>query len=158
MFPASAIPAMTGASPRRCLGTPRMGVREQINGAFFNQSAFATHAIATENNVVVIDKGADLITLAPLGCGFQTGAGAIMNSLRPEVGASLLVTGAGNAGLAAVMAVKITGCDPIIILDTVDSKLELALDLGATQVINGAKTKNTVSAVKGLSGGCCLCH
>ncbi|WKD51269.1 NAD(P)-dependent alcohol dehydrogenase [Microbulbifer spongiae] len=124
------------------------GVREQINGAFFNQSAFATHAIATEANVVVIDKSADLQTLAPLGCGFQTGAGAIMNVLRPEVGASLLVTGAGSAGLAAVMAAKIIGCDPIIILDTVDSKLRLALDLGATHVINGSKTKDAVSAVK----------
>ena len=64
-----------------------------------NQSAFATYAIATEQNVVVVDKNVDLTMLAPLGCGFQTGAGAILNTLRPEVGSSLAIMGAGNVGL-----------------------------------------------------------
>lgn len=124
---------------------------EPINGAFFNQSSFATHAIATERNVVVVDRAADLTILAPLGCGFQTGAGAVMNTLKPEVGSSLLVTGAGNVGLASVMAAKLVGCDPIVAVDTVESRLDLALELGATHVINARSTPNLVAAVQEMS-------
>lgn len=123
------------------------GSPEPINGAFFNQSALATHAIATEENVVVVDKDADLKTLAPLGCGFQTGAGAVLNTLRPEVGSSLVITGAGNVGLAAVMAAKIIKCDPIIVIDVVPERLTLARELGATHTIDATR-EEAVAAVK----------
>jgi len=115
------------------------GLPERINGVFFNQSAFATYAIATEQNVVVVDKNVDLTMLAPLGCGFQTGAGAILNTLRPEVGSSLAIMGAGNVGLAAVMAARIVNCDPIIVVDVMPERLALAFELGATHVIDAAK-------------------
>ncbi|MER9180417.1 NAD(P)-dependent alcohol dehydrogenase [Mesorhizobium sp. M0767] len=123
------------------------GSPEPINGAFFNQSALATHAIATEENVVVVDKDVDLKTLAPLGCGFQTGAGAVLNTLRPEVGSSLVITGAGNVGLAAVMAAKIIKCDPIIVIDVVPERLSLAGELGATHTIDATR-EEAVAAVK----------
>ena len=129
-------------SKRRAHGSP-----EQINGAFFNQSALATHAIATEENVVVVDKDANLKILAPLGCGFQTGAGAILNTLRPEIGSSLVVTGAGNVGLAAVMAAKIIKCEPIIVIDVVPERLSLARQLGATHTIDATR-ENAVEGVK----------
>ncbi|GLS32660.1 aryl-alcohol dehydrogenase [Mesorhizobium albiziae] len=123
------------------------GGSEQINGAFFNQSSLATHAIATEGNVVVVDKDVDLKTLAPLGCGFQTGAGAVFNTLRPEVGSSLVITGAGNVGLAAVMAAKLVKCDPIIVVDVVPERLALAMELGATHTVDASR-EDTVEAVK----------
>jgi aryl-alcohol dehydrogenase len=123
---------------------------EPVNGAFFNQSAFANHAIATESNVVVIDPDADLNIVAPLGCGFQTGAGAVLNTLRPQVGSSLLVTGAGNVGLAAVMAAKIAGCDPIIVVDVVSERLLLAKILGATHVIDASKTADVLGAIRNI--------
>lgn len=129
-------------SKRRAHGSP-----EQINGAFFNQSALATHAIATEENVVVVDKDANLKILAPLGCGFQTGAGAVLNTLRPEIGSSLVVTGAGNVGLAAVMAAKIIKCEPIIVIDVVPERLSLARQLGATHTIDATR-ENAVEGVK----------
>ncbi|MER8700227.1 NAD(P)-dependent alcohol dehydrogenase [Mesorhizobium sp. M1227] len=128
------------------------GNPEPINGAFFNQSALATHAIATEENVVVVDKEADLKTLAPLGCGFQTGAGAVLNTLRPEVGSSLVITGAGNVGLAAVMAAKIIKCDPIIVIDVVPERLTLARELGATHTIDATR-EDAVAAVKRICPG-----
>src|SRR5437588_3960301 len=128
------------------------GKAEQINGAFFNQSALATHAIATEANVVVVDKNADLKTLAPLGCGFQTGAGAVLNTLRPEVGSSLVITGASNVGLAAAMAAKIAKCDPIIIIDIVPKRLALARELGATHTIDPSK-EDVIEKVRSISPG-----
>jgi aryl-alcohol dehydrogenase len=135
-------------SKRRARGQP-----EPINGAFFNQSSLATHAIATEANVIVVDdEGADLKILAPLGCGLQTGAGAVLNTLRPTVGSSLVIMGAGNVGLAAVMAAKLVGCDPIIIVDVVPGRLALAKDLGATHTIDSSK-EDVVAAVKGIHPG-----
>lgn len=109
--------------------------RERINGAFFQQSSFATYAIATEANAVVVGRDDPLEFLAPLGCGFQTGAGAVLNTLKPRAGASLLVTGAGSVGLAAVMGAAISDCASIIVVDTRADRLELATKLGATHTI-----------------------
>ncbi|MGN7738513.1 NAD(P)-dependent alcohol dehydrogenase [Pseudomonas sp. 22526] len=130
---------------------PSGGV-ERINGAFFNQSALATHAIATEDNVVVVDADLDLKMLAPLGCGFQTGAGAILNTLRPEVGSSLVISGAGNVGLAAVMAAAISHCHPIIVIDRVPERLALARELGATHVFDSSDS-DPLAAVLALCPG-----
>jgi aryl-alcohol dehydrogenase len=112
---------------------------ESISGAFFHQSSFASHAIATERNAVVVDSGAPLEILAPLGCGFQTGAGAVLNTLKPKPGQSIAITGAGSVGLAAVMAARVSGCDPIIVVDLQPERLALAKSLGATHTINPAK-------------------
>ncbi|MBH3424897.1 NAD(P)-dependent alcohol dehydrogenase [Pseudomonas gessardii] len=124
------------------------GKEERINGAFFNQSALATHAIATEANVVVVDKDVDLKTLAPLGCGFQTGAGAILNTLKPDVGSSLVITGAGNVGLAAVMAAVVARCYPIVVIDQVPQRLALAKTLGATHVFDSSQVDALASVLE----------
>jgi hypothetical protein len=60
-----------------------------VHGDFFSQSSFATHAIARERNVVKVRKDAPLELLGPLGCGVQTGAGAILNDFRLRPGRSL---------------------------------------------------------------------
>lgn len=77
--------------------------------------------------------------MAPLGCGFQTGAGAVLNSLQVRPGESIAVFGTGAVGLAAVMAAKIAGASPIIAIDISDERLKNALELGATHFINGTK-------------------
>lgn len=105
--------------------------KEDIHGAFFQQSSFATHAVALESNVVKVDPDTDLQVFAPLGCGFQTGAGAIMNTLRPRLGASVVVFGVGNVGLAAIAAAKAQGAGRIVAVDPVESRRELALEFGA---------------------------
>src|ERR1700721_1803265 len=58
-------------------------------------------------------KGLPLQTLAPLGCGIQTGAGAVLNCLKPKAGESIAVFGVGAVGLSAIMAAKIAGCQRI---------------------------------------------
>jgi aryl-alcohol dehydrogenase len=74
--------------------------------------------------------------LGPLGCGLQTGAGAVLNSLKVPAGASLAVFGSGAVGLAAIMAAKIAGAHPIIAVDVNPKRLELARELGATHVLD----------------------
>ncbi len=109
--------------------------RSGVRGHFFGQSSFATHALATERNLVKVDKGLPLEMLAPLGCGMQTGAGTVMNSLSVPEGASIAIFGTGPVGLAAAMAARIVGADPIIGVDIKPKRLKLALELGVTHAI-----------------------
>jgi aryl-alcohol dehydrogenase len=106
-------------------------------GSFFSQSSFATYAIADEENTIKISDDMDLLLAGPLGCGIQTGAGAVLNVLKPDAATSIAVFGCGGVGLSAVMAAKVAGCTEIIAVDAVDSRLELARELGATYTING---------------------
>jgi aryl-alcohol dehydrogenase len=123
-----------------------------VHGHFFQQSSFATHALAHEQNTVKVDTSAPLELLGPLGCGIQTGAGAVMNSLRPRAGQSIAIFGAGSVGLSAVMAANVVGCAKIIAVDINESRLELARQLGATDTIN-AQDDGVVERIVELTGG-----
>ncbi len=132
--------------------TLRRATGERISGCFFGQSSFSDWAIATERNVVKLPKDVPLDIMAPLGCGIQTGAGAVINTLRPRPGSSIAVFGAGAVGLAAVMAARIVGCAPIIAVDIKDNRLALAEELGATHTLNGAEV-DPVEEIRALTGG-----
>jgi aryl-alcohol dehydrogenase len=121
--------------------------------SFFGQSSFAEHAIVNINNLVKVDPELDLSYMGPLACGIMTGAGSLMNQLKPAPGDSLAVFGAGNVGLSAVIAAKLFNCNPLIAVDVVDSRLEMASQFGATHVINGRKTANVAEEIKKLTDG-----
>jgi aryl-alcohol dehydrogenase len=125
--------------------------RSGVRGHFFGQSSFATYALATERNIVVAPKDLNLEILAPLGCGMQTGAGTVMNSLKVAKGKNIAVFGTGAVGMAAVMAARIVGADPIIGVDRVPMRLKLALELGCTHVINN-KNEDIASGISGITG------
>jgi aryl-alcohol dehydrogenase len=107
-----------------------------VRGHFFGQSSFATHSLATERNLVAVSKDLRLELLAPLGCGLQTGAGTVLNSLKVSGGESIAIFGTGAVGTAAAMAACIVGANPIIGVDLKPKRLQLALKLGATHVID----------------------
>jgi aryl-alcohol dehydrogenase len=111
----------------------------EVHGHFFGQSSFATYALATERNVVKVPGDLPLELLGPLGCGLQTGAGAVLNSLRVPANASIAILGTGAVGLAAVMAARVAGANPIIGVDLVPKRLALATELGATHTIDARK-------------------
>ena len=73
-----------------------------VFGNFFGQSSLAAHALAYADNCVKVDPELDLTLLAPYGCGFQTGAGTVLNVIKPAKDDSLVVYGAGAVGLAAI--------------------------------------------------------
>jgi aryl-alcohol dehydrogenase len=123
-----------------------------VHGHFFGQSSFASHALAHERNVVKLPREAPLELLGPLGCGIQTGAGAVMNALRIGPGASFAVFGGGAVGLSAVMAARVAGATTIVVCDVVPSRLELALRLGATHTVNSREV-DAVEAVREATGG-----
>lgn len=75
-------------------GTKRLSQNGKEISTFFGQSSFATYSVVHQNSVIKVeDDGIDLAFLGPLGCGIQTGAGAVLNRLRPEFGTSLAVFG-----------------------------------------------------------------
>ncbi|MGH8732204.1 MAG: alcohol dehydrogenase catalytic domain-containing protein, partial [Burkholderiales bacterium] len=104
----------------------RAPFRSGVSGAFFQQSAFATHALATEANVVKVPDDLPLEQAAAFPCGVNTGAGAVFNVLKPQPGSSIAIFGAGAVGLAAVMAARIAGCTTISVVDPHANRLELA--------------------------------
>jgi aryl-alcohol dehydrogenase len=111
-----------------------------VSGAFFQQSSFATHALATEGNVVKVPQDLPLEQAAAFACGVNTGAGAVLNVLKPQPGSSIAIFGAGAVGLAALMAARIAGCSTIAVVDLHDNRLQLARALGATHVGKGKPT------------------
>lgn len=122
---------------------------EAVHGHFFGQSSFASHVLADTSNVVKVDDDLPLELLGPLGCGFQTGAGAVLVALNVRPGASLAVFGTGAVGLAAVMAARIAGADPIIAVDVHSGRLSLAVDLGATHAVN-VRDSGVAEQIKGI--------
>jgi len=122
-----------------------------VHGAFFGQSSFATHAICEARQAIRAPADVPLEWLAPLGCGVQTGAGAVMNALKVGQGQSIAVFGVGSVGLSAVMAAKALGANRIIAVDLVPGRLQLALELGATDVID-AGAADPVDAIRAVTG------
>jgi len=139
---------------RRTDGTTALSAEDgsAVSSHFFGQSAFGTYANVVENSVVRVGPEAPLEVLAPLGCGMQTGAGSVLNELRPPAGSSIAVTGSGAVGLAAIMAARVAGCTTIVAIDLHDNRLELAKELGATHTINSGRD-DLAEALSTITGG-----
>jgi len=118
---------------------------------FFGQSSFATVTNVFERSVVKISKDVPLEIMGPLGCGIQTGAGAVLNVLEPEAGSTMVIFGTGAVGMSALLAAVIANCTTIIAVDIVESRLERAKELGATHTIN-SKNEDAVARVREITG------
>jgi len=123
-----------------------------VHDHFFGQSSFGTFALAHERNVVKVPTAAPLELLGPLGCGIQTGAGAVMNALKVRPGSSFAAFGGGAVGLSAVMAARVAGATTVIAADVVPSRLALAKELGASHTVNSRET-DPIEAVRKITGG-----
>ena len=124
-----------------------------VYGAFFQQSSFGTYALAQERYAVKVRKDAPLEILGPLACSGQTGAGAVLNVMKPKPGDGVAVFGVGAVGLSALMAAKIAGCNPIVAVDVHQSRLALARELGATHTINYNSSSKVVDEIRAIVPG-----
>ncbi|MET0248672.1 MAG: NAD(P)-dependent alcohol dehydrogenase [Sphingobium sp.] len=141
---------MTGG--RRADGSCTMHQHAKpVFAGFLGQSSFAAYVLSTERNTIKVDKDLPLDILAPFGCGIQTGAGAVLNTLKVEAGKSIAIFGAGAVGLSALMAARIAGCGPITVVDTKPDRLDLAKELGADRTINAAE-EDAVSILREAGG------
>jgi S-(hydroxymethyl)glutathione dehydrogenase/alcohol dehydrogenase len=112
-------------------------------------TGFAEYTNTHVTQVCKIDDDIPFPVASAIACGFITGFGAILNRCKVKPGESVAVIGCGGVGLSAIQGARVSGACPIIAIDTVDSKLELARKLGATDTIN-PKNVNTVDAVKAI--------
>jgi aryl-alcohol dehydrogenase len=116
------------------------------------EGGFAAKMVCHRNSVIKVDLSLDLRLLGPLGCGIMTGAGSVLNYLTPKPGCPIAVFGTGCVGLSAIMAARIAGCDPIIAVDRVPSRLDLAGELGAAYRIDSRKS-DIIKSIKSTCGG-----
>jgi aryl-alcohol dehydrogenase len=123
-----------------------------ISSHFFGQSSFAGYSNVVEESLIKIDRNVPLELVAPLGCGIQTGAGTILNELKPMIGSILVVLGTGAVGAGAIMAGKVAGCARVIAVDIHDARLDLAKQIGATDTIN-TKHSDLVETIRELTDG-----
>jgi len=123
-----------------------------IYGAFFQQSSFGTYTVANERFAVKVRDDVPLTSVSALACGGQTGAGAVLNVMKPKPGDSFVVFGVGAVGLSGLLSAKIAGCDPIIAVDVHEHRLKLARDLGATHTINHSGRTDVVAEIKTITG------
>ncbi len=130
----------------------RMSWKGQPVGQFANLSSFAEQMLVHENAVLKIADDIPLTIGCIVGCGVMTGAGAVLNTAKVPQGSTVAVFGCGGIGLSAVNAAAIAGADRIIAIDTRSSKLDVAKQMGATDVIN-ASNVDPVEAIKDLTGG-----
>ncbi len=103
------------------------------------QGSFAEYAMVYETSCVVIDEDIPFDIAAPVGCGFGTGAGTVLNYLKPTRHDTIAIFGCGATGFASLCAAKIAGCRTIIAVGRSDEKLALAKECGATHVINSKR-------------------
>lgn len=123
---------------------------QPLRGQFFGQSSMSKLAIVQEASVVKISSSVtqvELGLLAPLGCGYLTGAGTVINILKPKPTSRFAILGMGAVGLAALLAARAQGVEKIVAVDIVDAKLELAKSLGASHTLN---TKSVSSLNEGI--------
>lgn len=118
----------------------------------FNLSGFAEEILVHENALVKIRDDMPLDRAALIGCGVTTGVGAVLRTAKVEPGSTTAVIGCGGVGLSALQGCRIAGAGRIIAIDTMDWKLELARELGATDVVNAAD-KDAVAEVVEMTGG-----
>jgi aryl-alcohol dehydrogenase len=125
---------------------------ETVYGSFFGQSTFANYAVMSERSIAKVPSDVPLEILSPLGCGIQTGAGGVINTLMARPGSEIAVFGIGSVGLSAIMAAVVSGCTKIIGIDVVPERLKLAKEFGATDIIDSSKS-NAVEEIRNLTGG-----
>lgn len=115
-------------------------------------AAFSQFTVAAQESLVPIPKDIPLERAALFGCAIATGVGAVVNTARVEEGASVAVVGLGGVGLAAVMGAVLAGAYPIVAVDFLPHKVEMAKSLGATHgMVLGEE--DPVEAVREVTGG-----
>lgn len=134
--------------------TPRMA---QADGTPVNQmlnlSAFAEQMLIHENACVAIDPEMPLDRAALIGCAVTTGAGTIFNACNVTPGETVAVVGCGGVGLATINAAKIAGAGRIVAADPIPEKREMALKLGATDVVDATAEGAAGEIVELTKGG-----
>lgn len=146
--------------PALCLNTPAIGKTTGDVTLFhhkgedvyhYGPATYGSYIVVPESAAVKIRKDFPLEAAALIGCSVATGFGSAVNSAGLRAGQCVAVFGCGGVGLNAIQGAVATGAYPIIGVDVLDAKLEMARHFGATHTINLAK-QDLEAEVKKLTG------
>lgn len=115
-------------------------------------SGFSQFTVAARESLVKIDNDVPLEIAVLFGCAVMTGVGAVVNTAKVAPGSSVAVFGLGGVGLSAILGARVAGASPIIAVDRLTSKLDLARQCGATHTVN-ASNVDAVAEVRELTNG-----
>ncbi|MYB42247.1 MAG: Zn-dependent alcohol dehydrogenase [Chloroflexi bacterium] len=125
---------------------------QRLNQWGSNIFGWSEQMLLHENGVVKISPEMPLDAAALLGCAVITGFGAVMRTAQVEAGTSIAVFGCGGIGLSAIQGGLVSGCQRVIAVDLLDSKLEVAREFGATHTVN-ASNEDPVDAIRAIADG-----
>ena len=158
-------PVCAGGRPHLCSASAKAkskgeliggGHRLHLNGRHLNHnvgiSCFAEYAVVSRGSVVVVDRDVPLEDAALFGCAVITGVGAVVNTAKVPAGASMAVVGLGGVGLNAMLGGVVSGAGRIFAIDVNETKLDLARELGATDIVN-ASDPDCIAKVREATGG-----
>lgn len=131
---------------------PRLSQNGELVHQALNLSSFAEKMLVHEHALVKVRDDMPFPQAALLGCGVTTGVGCVHNTAKIEVGSTVAVIGCGGVGLSVVNGAAIAGASRIIAIDMQGSKLNLAKQFGATDVVN-ASDGDPVAQVIEMTGG-----
>lgn len=114
-------------------------------------SAFATHAVLARQSLVKVEADIPTHISALFSCAMLTGAGAVFNTAKVTPGSKVAVVGLGGVGLSAVLGAVAAGAGQVVVVDPFASKLDTAMDMGATHAVTA--DEHTTEAVRDLTGG-----
>jgi len=115
-------------------------------------TTFNDYAVISENRMTVIPADFDLKVAPLFGCAVTTAAGVVNNDAELKIGESVVIFGVGGVGLNVVQFAQLAGGNPIVAVDLLDHKLEMARGRGATHCINAARTADIAAAVRAIVG------
>ncbi|MCQ8782816.1 zinc-binding dehydrogenase [Mangrovibrevibacter kandeliae] len=115
-------------------------------------TTFNDHAVVSENRVTLLPTSFDPKVAPLLGCAVTTALGVIQNDAKVALGDSVVVFGAGGVGLNMVQCASLTGAYPVVAVDLVEAKLEMAKRFGATHVFNPTTTPDIAAAIRDIVG------
>ena len=131
---------------------PRFKGRDETVNKLAGLGTFGTYTVVPQDVVVPIPKDYPLAQAALIGCGVMTGVGAVINTAKVPPGKSVAIFGCGGVGLNCIQGAVLANAEPIIAVDILDTKLEMAEQFGATHTINSSE-EDPVERIKEITGG-----
>jgi len=116
-------------------------------------SAFAEYTVVSARSAVKIDPALPPEIAALFGCAVMTGVGAVVNTAKVAPGESVAILGLGGVGLAALVGARAAGANPLVAVDVLPGKLDLARELGATHTVLAGPGVDVAAAIREATGG-----
>jgi len=128
-------------------GSTRLSLAGRPLHPMVGAGTLAEYSLVRESQAVAIPRDVPLDLACLLGCGVTTGVGAVLNVARVAAGSRVAVIGCGGVGLNVVQAARIAGAARIVAVDTQATKLDLASDLGATDLAKLEPGESAAAAI-----------